>query len=170
MEQHEIALLQVAVERERQVDDRVLQPLAHPHSHDLDGGSITVDPSIPFGCTAALSALSAQPVPKRRQGVVLAVRGLLQQLRQVCQVCHMSLAAVPRQHAVAHAAQLRGLQDRSHPALAGVVRPLPQGFGYAIGQRMTFGSKAFRGLTEEHRGGGGAHHAGAVRLVERFQE
>ena len=42
VEQHQLALLDVAVERERQVDDRILQALAHPDRHDLHPGGITV--------------------------------------------------------------------------------------------------------------------------------
>ena len=50
---------------------------------------------------ASLVALAAQPVAQRGQAVVLAVRGVLQQLRQVRQVGHVPFAVVPRQHPVA---------------------------------------------------------------------
>ena len=57
----------VAVERERQVDDRVLQPLAHPHRHDLHRRGVAVQPPVAFRCAAAVFALGAQPVPQRGQ-------------------------------------------------------------------------------------------------------
>ena len=101
---------------------------------------------------------------------MLAVRGLLQQLRHVRQVGHLPLAALPRQHPVAHPAQLRGLEDRRDAALAGVIGPLPQRLGDAVGQRVTAVDEVFGGLAEEHRRRGGPHHAGAVRLVERLQQ
>ena len=89
----------------------------------------------------------------------------------MCQIGHVPLAALPRQHAVAHAVQLRGLEDRGDPALAGVVRPTPATCSATlIGQLIALGGKLFRGLAEEHRRRGGAHHPGAVRLVERLQQ
>jgi hypothetical protein len=56
---------------------------------------------------------------------VLAVRRLLQQLRHVRKIGHLTFAALPRQHPVAHAAALRGLEDGGHAALAGMACPLP---------------------------------------------
>ena len=135
MEQDQVALGHPAVERERQVHDRVLQPLAHPHRHDLHGRGVAVQSAVALGRPAAVVALGAQPVAQRGQRVVLAMRDVLQQLRHVRQVGHVPLAVAPRQHAVAHAAQLSGLEDRRDAALAGVTGPLPQRLRDLVGQR-----------------------------------
>ncbi len=170
VKQHQFAFLNVAVESEWQVHHRILQTLAHPHRHDLDGRGVAIDPAVAFGSATAILALAAQPVSQRRKGIALPVGDLLQQLRHVGQVGHVPLALLPRQHAVAHTAQLRGFEDGGHPPLAGVVRPLPQGLCDAIGERIAAAGKIVGGLAEEHRRGGGAHDPGAMRLVERLQQ
>ena len=66
--------------------------------------------------------------------------------------------------------ELRGLEDRRDATLPGVVGPLAQRVGDAIGQRVTLGGKGFGGLAEEHRRRRRAHQPGAVRLVECLQQ
>ena len=87
---------------------------------------------------------------------MLAVRGFLQQLRHVCEVGRMPLAVLPRQRAITHAAQLRCLVDRGHPALACMAGPLAEQLGDAVGQLICACRKGFGRLTEEHRRRGGA--------------
>ncbi|CEZ70333.1 Uncharacterised protein [Mycobacterium tuberculosis] len=96
--------------------------------------------------------------------------GLVQQLRNVRQVCQVPFAAALAQHAPAHPGQLSGLKHRGHTAMACVVGPLAQRAGHPIGQRIALGGKRFRGLTEEHRARGGADQPAALRRVERLQQ
>ena len=171
VEQDQVTILHIAVERERQVDDRELQALAAVHRHDLNGGGVAVEAPVALGGAAALLAAAAQPVPQRGQGEVLAVRGLLQQLGQRApyrsctarrRASDSTRSAMPRSRAASNTA--------ATPHFAGVVGPLPDGLGDAVGQRITAGGKVFGGLAEEHRRRGRAHHPGAVRLVERLQQ
>ncbi len=56
------------------------------------------------------------------------------------------------------------------PAQAELVGPIPQRGSHLVGQRVTTAREVAGRLTEEHRGGGGPHQPGAVRLVERIQQ
>ncbi len=170
VEQHELRVLDVAIERERQIHDRKLQALRDEHRHHLDGRRVVVQPAGVFGRAAPLVALRAQPIAQRGQAEVFPVRGLLQQLSHVRQVRHEPLAALPRQHAVAHARDLRGLEDRGDTTVAGVTGPLPQRFRDPVRQRVTARGQRLRRHAEEHRRRGGPHHPGTVRLVERLQQ
>ena len=170
VEQDVVALLHIAVEREGEVDDRELQALAAVHGHHLHRCGVAVEPAVVLGLAALLLATVAQPVTQRREAEVLAVRRLLKQLCQVGHVGHVPLAAAPGQCPIGHAAQPGRLVHRRHPAVAGVVGPLPDGVRDAVGQRITLIRKLFGGMAEEHRGGDGAHQSGAVRLVERLQQ
>ena len=57
--------LHVAVERERQVDDRELQALAAVHRHDLDGGGVAVETPVALGGAAAVSARRSRSQSRR---------------------------------------------------------------------------------------------------------
>ena len=98
------------------------------------------------------------------------MRDFLQQLRHVRQVGHVPLAVLPGQHAVAHAAQLRGFEDGRHPALAGVLGPLPQRVGDPIGQRITARRQEFPRSRRRTSSPRRRAPARAVRLVERLQQ
>ena len=169
VEQDLVALLHIAVERERQIDDRELQTLAAVHGHHLDGGGVAVEALVVLRRAVALLAAIAQPVPQRRQCQVLAVCGLLQQLGHVCHIGHVPLTVSVGKRAVGHAAQSCCLEHRGHAAGAGVVRPFPDGVGDAVGERIPSCGKGFSGVAEEHGGSGGPDHTGAVRLIERLQ-
>ena len=170
VKQHDVTGLDVAVERERQIHHRVLQALAHPHRHDLHRRRIAVQAPVAFGCAASLFALGSQPVTQGGQAEVLAVRGVVQHLRQVRHVGHMAFAVEPRQHPRSHAPELRGLEDGRDATFAGVIGPLTQGVGDPIGQRVTLGGKGFGGLAEEHGRRRRPHQPGAVRLIECLQQ
>ncbi len=168
--QHDVAVLDVAVERERHIHDGELQSLGRIHRHHLHGSGVAIQPAVAFGCAAAFVALLAQPVAQSRQAQPLAMRDVLQQLRDVRKIGHVPFAVLPGQHPITHAAQLRGFVDGRHPAFPGMRGPFPQRVRNPIGQRITAGRKRFRGLAEEHRRRGGVDHPGAVRLVERLQQ
>ena len=101
---------------------------------------------------------------------MLAVRRLVQQLGQVCEVGHVPLTAAAGQDAPPHPGQLCGLEDGRHPTLTGVIGPLPQPVRDLVGQRITMQCQILRGLAKEHRGGCRAHQPGPVWLVERLQQ
>ena len=132
VEQHQLTVPDVAVERERQIDHRDTAALRDKHRHDLDGGGIVVQPAEAFRCAAALVALRPQPVAQGGQAEVLPMRGVLQQLRHMREVRHQPLAALPRQHPVTHAAQLCCREDGGDTPFAGMSRPLPQRLRDAI--------------------------------------
>ena len=169
VEQHLVTLLDVAVEREGQVDDRELQTLAPVHGQHLNRRRVALQPLAVLGAAPALVAAITQPVAQGGQGEVLGMCGFLQQLGHVRHIGHVPLAVAVGQRAFGHPTQPGGLEHRGHPAGPGVVGPLPDGFGDGVGQRVALGSKVFGGVAEEHRGSGGADHTGPVRLVERLQ-
>ena len=170
MVEDQIALPDVAVERERQVDDRILQALGGPHREHLHGAGVAVEAAAAFGGTALLLALPAQPVAQGGKVVMLAVRDILEQLGDVGQVGHVAFAALPGQHAPAHALQLGGLEDGGDTAVARMSRPLPQRLGDLVGEGVAALGEIGGGLAEEHGRRRGAHHARAVRLVERLEQ
>ena len=90
---------------------------------------------------------------------------LAQQLGDVRQVRHQPFAVPPGQQTVAHALQLGGLEDRGDAAFPRVSGPLPQRVRETVGQLLAAVDQGLGGVSEEHGGRGGAHHAGAVRLV-----
>ncbi len=169
MENHQLPILDVAVELEGQIDDGKLQPLRPEHRHHLHGGGVVVQAPEAFR-RCAFVTLCPQPVPQSGQAEVLTVRGVLQQLGHVGKVGHQSLAALPRQNSVAHTAQLGGLEDRGDTTLARMTRPLPQRLRNTVGQCVTAGDKRLSGFTEEHRRRGCSHHARPVRLLECLQQ
>ena len=158
--EHGLAHPDVPVEREGQVDERVLQPLAHPHRHDLDRGGVAVEPAVALGGAGPLLALVAQPLQQRRQPEAVAVGDLVEQLGEVLDVGEVPLAAAPGQHPLGHAGDVRRLEHRGDPARAGVVGPAPQRLGDPVGEVVAGRSRQLgRGAAEEHRGGGGADQA-----------
>ena len=170
MEQHQIAILHIAVEGERQIHDRVLQALAAVHRHHLHGGGITVEASVALGIAGAFLPAVAQPVPQSWQGVVLAVGGLLQKLRHMRHIGQIALAAPAGQQPVSHPAQPGSLKHRGHTAGPGMVGPFPNGVGHPVGERIALCRKLFGTVTEEHRRRSSPDHPGSVRLVERLQQ
>ena len=102
-----------AVERERQVHDRELQPLAHPHRHDLHGGGVAVEAAVAFGCAAALVALARAASPATPAGCNCS------RCATSCSSCVMCARSVMwrsppchDKHPSAHPGQLCGLEDR----------------------------------------------------------
>ena len=94
--EHGLTHPDVAVERERQVDERVLQALADPDGHDLDRGRVAVEPTVALGRAGPLLALVAQPLQQGRQPETVAVGDLVEQLREVLHVGEVALAAAHR--------------------------------------------------------------------------
>ena len=170
VEQQQLVVEDVPVEAEREVDEGVLQALAHPHGHDLHRRGVAVEPAGALGRAAGAGGLLAQPVEQRGQPEPLAVRGLVQQLGEVREVGHLALAAAPGQHPLGHPGDLRGLEHRGHAAGPQVVGPGPERLPDPVGQRVAAGVQAGGGLPEEHRGRRGPHQPGAVRLLERLQQ
>ncbi|COX35783.1 Uncharacterised protein [Mycobacterium tuberculosis] len=168
--QQDVVAADVAVEGERQIHDGKLQSLGHEDGHDLHRRGVAVQPAIVFRRAGTRLGLAAQPIAQPGQAEPLAMSGLVQQLRNVRQVCQVPFAAALAQHAPAHPGQLSGLKHRGHTAMACVVGPLAQRAGHPIGQRIALGGKRFRGLTEEHRARGGADQPAALRRVERLQQ
>ena len=83
----------------------------------------------------------------------------------------VALAVGPRQHPLAHAGQLRGLEHRRDPAFPGVVGPLPERLGDSSVKRVAL---VPRGLRRSCRRTSWwprpAPARTAVRLVERLQQ
>ena len=170
VEEQQLVVEDVPVEAERQVDEGVLQALAHPHGHDLHRRGVAVEPSGALGRTAAAGALLAQPVEQRGQPEPLAVRGLVEELGEMGEVGHLALAAAPGQHPLGHPGDLRRLEHRGDPASTQVVGPGPQRLADPVGEVVATGVQAGGGLAEEHRGRRRAHQPGAVRLLERLEQ
>ena len=170
VEQHQITVLHIAVEGEGQVDDRVLQTLTAVHRQHLHGGGIAIEAPVAFGAATALIATAAQPIPQGGQRVVLAVRGFLEQLRGVRHIGHIALPAAPRQQPIRHTAQARRLENRCHTVGSGVIGPLADGLGDAVGELIATGGKILGAVAEEHGGRSRPHHTRAVRLVEGLQQ
>ena len=103
----------VAVEGERQVDEGVLQPLAHPHGHDLHRRGVAVEPAVALGGAAALahwarSQSSSAGRPSRSRCAVS------------CSTCarwrevgHVALAARPAEHPAAQPGRPGRLEARA---------------------------------------------------------
>ena len=133
VEQNQVAITHIAVEGERQVHDRVLQPLTAVHSQYLNGGGITVEATVALGAATGLLAPAAQPVPQRGQRIVLAMSGLLQQLCGMRHIGHIPFTAAVRQQPIRHTGQTRRLENRCYAIGSGVVGPFPDGLGDPVG-------------------------------------
>ena len=158
--------------RERQVDDGVLQPLAHPDGHDLHRRGVAVEPAgalgraagaacAPRAASRAARAARAARGARSRAAAGRGGRGRSAAARRRARPA--PAAAIPATCAASSTAATPRARSEVGPARA-ASRPI----------RSVSASppacEAGRGLADEHRGRRGPHQAGAVRLLERLEQ
>ena len=169
MESDELLGEDMAVEGERQIDDRELQTLTSPYGHHLNRLCLAVQAPAALLGAHPFVTLRSQPVTQCGQAEVLTLSDLVQQFGDVCEIGHVTFAAGPGEYVPAHPVQLRRLVDRRNAGFAGVVGPLAQRVSHIIGQGVTAAGEFIGGLPKEHGCRGCPDQAGAVRLIHRVE-